>query len=117
MISDAINGLCDRFLKAPVIGPILVSPIYSAILITIIIVLIAAYVFTDEYDSVMSASFKSGFYIFIAMLIFMLTHDRVLKDELTYSEARTNVTQIHNLQDNILVDDTIVPVHLDGLDL
>lgn len=82
-VGETINGMADAFLKAPAIKSIVKNPIYTALVITFIIVLIVMFIFrnaeTDE--SLLVMCLRSGFWIFIMLLSVLFLHNKVLVAE------------------------------------
>lgn len=82
-VGEAINGLIDAFLNAPIVSTVSKNPLYTAFAITIIIVLILMFVFRDAdgNETVLTMSLRSGFWIFLLLTASLLIHNRVLMTE------------------------------------
>jgi hypothetical protein len=83
-VGATINNLSDSFLKAPVVHTIAKNPIYTALLITFIIMIIIMWVFRDAEteETILTMSFRAGFWIFLMMLGTIFLHNRVLGFEI-----------------------------------
>jgi phosphatidylglycerophosphate synthase len=78
-----INYFTDVFLRAPIIHTIAKNPIYTALLITFIIMIIIIFIFRDAEteETLLTMSMRAGFWIFLMMLGILMVHNRVLIDE------------------------------------
>lgn len=86
-VGEALNYMIDCFLKAPMIGTIAKNPIYTAIAITLMVIIIILIIFRDiEADeTVLTMALRSGFWIFLMLLGIMMVHNRILMGENTMS--------------------------------
>jgi hypothetical protein len=78
-----LNYLTDAFLKAPIVGTIAKNPIYTALVVTLMVVLIVMMIFRDiEADeTVLTMSLRAGFWVFLMLLSVLMIHNRVLTAE------------------------------------
>jgi hypothetical protein len=78
-VGEAINYLIDAFLKAPIVNSIAKNPIYTALAVTIVIMIIIMIVFRDidADETLFTMSLRSGFWIFIMLLGVLMIHNRV----------------------------------------
>ena len=91
-IGEAINGIADAFLKAPIVHTVAKNPIYTAITVTLIIILIILIIFRDAEleDNLLVTSLRAGFWIFIILSGALLLHNKVLDRDNIAAEKNTN---------------------------
>lgn len=82
-VGVTINQFIDSFLRAPLIYSIARNPIYTALVITLIILLIVAFVFKDidSDESLLVMTLRTGFWVFVMLLGVLMIHNRVLSGE------------------------------------
>lgn len=82
-VGETINKMIDSFLRAPIIYSIARNPIYTALVITLVILLIVAFIFReiDSDESLLVMTLRTGFWVFIMMLGVLMLHNRVLTGE------------------------------------
>jgi uncharacterized membrane protein YhaH (DUF805 family) len=82
-VGEVINYMIDGFLRAPIVSTIAKNPIYTALVITAIIMLIIMIIFRDidADETLFTMALRSGFWIFIMMLGILMIHNRVLGAE------------------------------------
>lgn len=104
-VGKAINDTANYFLNAPFLRKAAGNPIYSAMLITFAIVLVALVVFRDAEteDSMALHLAKLGFWTFIPVLGIMFLHNTILIRE---SDTRTKNAAY---EDVVNATATIVP--------
>lgn len=82
-VGELVNDMSNKFLSMPIFSTIANNPIYTALTITFIIMLIVAVVFrhadTEESKSVMVI--RCGFIVFMSTVGIMLLHNKVLTEE------------------------------------
>lgn len=122
-VGESINYLADAILTAPAMSTIARNPIYTAMLITFIIVLIIMFIFrnTDTEESLLVMSLRSGFWIFLMMVGVLFIHNKVLTGENVMSENKAAYGDAFKggysgltMPGQVLqsIDDNIVPVHI-----
>lgn len=82
IISDTINNFSDNLIASPTINAILSNPIYTAIVIAFICLLIIMYVYSDEdIEDSTALSIRTSFYVFITTMLLLFLYDKkVTKD-------------------------------------
>lgn len=82
-VGEALNYMIDCFLKAPLIGTIAKNPVYTAVAITLMVIIVILIIFRDiEADeTVLTMALRSGFWIFLMLLGIMMVHNRILMGE------------------------------------
>lgn len=95
-VGEALNYMIDGFLKAPIVNSIAKNPIYTALAITLIIILILLFIFRDiEADeTVLTLALRSGFWIFLMLLGVMMIHNRVLLSETSVQKREGEYEQV-----------------------
>lgn len=72
-IGRSINELSDKFLKIPFVRAVADNPVYSAVLIAIMIVVILAFVYNDDKKMTLM---RMGFWSFVVATIVIFLRDR-----------------------------------------
>jgi hypothetical protein len=87
-IGITVNKIADGFLKAPIVHKIAKNPIYTALLITFIIIIIIMWVFRDAEteDTLLTMGLRGGFWIFLMLIGTLIIHNRVLGIEINEIE-------------------------------
>jgi hypothetical protein len=87
-VGESINYFADAFLRAPIVNSIAQNPIYTALVITCIIVLIIMFIFrdADTDDPILVMCLRSGFWIFLMLTGVLLLHNKVLTQEMITAE-------------------------------
>jgi uncharacterized membrane protein (UPF0182 family) len=82
-VSKAINDFADRLVSVPGIGRIVKNPIYTALLIVVVIMLITMYIFrnAETDDPLFTMVLRGGVYIFIFLTGVIFLHNHVLMSE------------------------------------
>ena len=123
-IGPFINTIIDRITESEFIGSIARNPLYTALLITIVIILIIMFVFRDidTEDGLFSLSLRTGFYIFVFMVSALLIHNRVLMKETSVKEGKSEVASvfannaeysgINGGHTSALLEDSIIPINV-----
>lgn len=124
-VGSAINSTADKLISLPLINRIANNPIYTALLITFITVLIVMFVFRDveSEDSLLSLCLRSGFYMFLFVFGAVLIHNRVLIKELTATTTSAEIDGVFKGSYSGLptetsvsthsLEDSIIPVNVD----
>lgn len=123
-VGGTINKLSDKFLSAPVIHNIARNPIYTALLITFIVMLIIMFIFrdADTDESLLAMCLRAGFWIFFMLLGVLLLHNKILGRETSNSVKNSEYENAFLGGYSGVVapgqsvpaafEDTIVPVHI-----
>ncbi len=87
-ISDTINYFADAFLRVSAVRTIANNPIYSAMMISIVIMIIIMLIFRNvQTDEPMSTLvLRSGLWVFIFLTGALLLHNKVLLIETTSND-------------------------------
>ncbi len=119
-VGKTINNFADYFLKSPTLYKIAKNPIYTALLITIILVLIVLFVFrdADTQEPLMVMSLRAGFWVFLMLLGVIFIHNKVLSEESSSINKDSEYDNIFmggysGFKDGVL-DDAIIPMRLDA---
>jgi hypothetical protein len=90
-IGTTVNNAADALLRAPIVKNMVQNPIYTALLIAFIIVLIVLWVFreAETEDSLLTTSLRVGFWSFLLVLGIIFLHNRVLSFESHEEKANT----------------------------
>ncbi len=82
--NESINQLSDAILRVPIARTIANNPIYTALLIVTIIVIIITFVFrdVDSEEGLTALVMRSGFAIFLFLVGSLFLHNKVLYEEL-----------------------------------
>lgn len=110
-IGKSINYFADLFLNSPTIKKIAENPIYTALMITFVIMLIILYVFREiqSDDSLFVLTIRSGFWVFLMLVGALFLHNKVLETRETEFDTifkGSNEPTFH------LFEDSVVPVNL-----
>ncbi len=113
-IGEVINASSDAFLRAPIVLTTVSSPVYTALMITFIIMLIIMFVFrdADTEDSLIVMALRSGFWSFLVTLTIIFLHNKILTREVaacTRDSAMNNVYN-SNIVPSGVNEDAFVPV-------
>jgi hypothetical protein len=96
--SEFINNTTDYVLNSPVIGRIIKNPIYTGILIALIITIIVLIMFrnveTGEGDSLLKLSLRSGIYTLFITTAFLFFHSAYIKSEFVATKGGEEVESI-----------------------
>lgn len=121
-IGESINSIADSILNAPIVRTVVSNPIYTALVITFVIVLIIMFIFrdADTEESLLVMCMRSGFWVFVMLIGTLFLHNKVLGAEITAGTSDKNytdvfksnysgVTQDGHLRDSLMNGD-VVPV-------
>jgi len=105
-IGTTVNNFADKILKAPIVGSLLQNPVYTALLITLIIVILILWMFrdADTEDSLLTMSLRVGFWTFLLVTGVMFLHNRVLSSEV-------HDEKISNAFNGVFGADEPAPIH------
>ena len=95
-LGDTINKISDKLMGAPFMDTIMRNPIYTAMLITFIIVIIIMFIFRDAEtdESLLMMCLRSGFYIFVVATGVILLNNRVLMTDTTKLAGDSEIAQV-----------------------
>lgn len=95
-VAESINSAFSRIAGIPLVNRIAKNPVYSALTITFIIVLIIMFIFRDAEteDSLLIMCLRSGFYISLLMVSFMFLHNKLLLAEVVSGEKSQVLDQV-----------------------
>lgn len=111
-VGETINQIVDAFLRAPVIYSIARNPIYTALVITLIILLIVAFIFRDidSDECLLVMTLRTGFWVFIMMLGVIMVHNRVLTGEDLREKRNKSYEEVFGSSAGVQLDSDFVPV-------
>lgn len=111
-VGEAINYIIDGFLRAPIVNSIAKNPIYTALVITAIIMIIIMMVFRDidADETLFTLALRSGFWIFIMMLGVLMIHNRVLGAEGANDKINGQYESVFNPSPVRALEPDFVPV-------
>lgn len=111
-VGEALNYMIDVFLKAPIINSIAKNPIYTALAITLIVILIIMFIFRDieSDETLLTLSLRSGFWIFLMLLGVMMIHNRVLLSESSARAKDGEYAKVFTTSPEARFDKDFVPV-------
>ena len=97
-IGESINCLADVFLKAPMIHTIASNPVYTAMMITFIVMMIVLIVFRDAKteDGLLIMTLRIGFWILLANITIIFIHNKLLTIDNTTVEITAAYDGIFN---------------------
>lgn len=119
-VGETINKLADKFMSAPAIMSVAKNPIYTALMITFIIILLVMFIFrnVDTEESLLTMSLRTGFWVLILLIGTLFIHNKVLMAESLNSSEQEKIDQVFdrigagepNYRDSI--DDSFIPVNI-----
>jgi short subunit fatty acids transporter len=121
-VGDAINNATDKLLSSRVLFNVAKNPVYTAILITFIVVLVTAFVFRDTVgdDGNMILCIRTGFWTFAGVMAVIFVHNKVLSNEnLLRAQDNEYDSVVTGSYSGIVlpgaathIEDSIVPIHI-----
>ena len=99
---DAAKASTDDAIGRKLIYSVVSNPIYTALIITIVMMMIVMYSRKDPW----SKKFKIGFWIFVINLGILWLHDKVLIEETTVEKKQEEVAGAFDDLENIDIFDT-----------
>lgn len=115
-IGESVNYITDGFLRTPFINSAMRNPVYTALLVTTIIMVIILIIFrdaeTDEPLIIMIA--RAGFWIFLLMSCAMALHNKVLCAEVDSAVKTSEMDEVFGGDDFTggILEEAIMPVHI-----
>lgn len=115
-VGESINNIADTFLRAPIVNTVAKNPIYTALLITFMVMLTIMFVFrdADTEESLLVLCLRSGFWIFLMMLGTLFLHNKVLVQEQDIADKNVAYDGVFNGgYDTVtpsILEDYVVPV-------
>jgi len=105
---DAVNSATRWILNIKAVHAIASGPFYTAIVLSIIIVLITAFVFRDSesHEGLHIMALRVGFWTFVANILFLYLHYKVSKKDGGSEDIRDLLAKPTSIGSNI----TIAPV-------
>lgn len=115
-IAEIINKT-EKLLEAPIVHTIAKNPIYTAFIITVIIILIILFVFRDAEtdDHLVVMSLRAGFWIFISMVGAIFLHNKVLATEVDHSMKIGAFDDVFKGPSIGSMEDFVVPVNINTI--
>ena len=119
-VGETINKLADKFMSAPAIMSVAKNPIYTALMITFIIVLLVMFIFrnVETEESLLTMCLRTGFWVLLLLVGTLFIHNKVLMTESLDSSEQEQINQVFNrigadepnYSNNI--DDSFIPVNI-----
>lgn len=114
-VGKSINDFTNNVFKSDTIYNISRNPIYTALTITFIIVLIIMFIFrdADTEESLLVMSLRAGFWILLMLTGILFLHNKVLDREMDTN--RKNDSYEYVFKDGYNggnLEDTIIPVRI-----
>lgn len=80
-VGQSINSATDSLLKNENIKRVAQNPVYTAIAITIIVIMITMFVFrnSEHDDSLLVMSLRTGFWSLVTTTLVIFAHDRIIR--------------------------------------
>lgn len=120
-IGETINATADAFLRAPMVNTIAKNPIYTALMITFIIMLIILFIFrdADTEESLLVMTLRGGFWMFLTMLGVLFLHNKVLLQDYKVDKQGGELEGVFGGgysggMPRDTLEDSIVPVHINA---
>lgn len=109
-VAETINSITDSVIKMPLVHTIVASPIYTALVITAMVMLIYMITFRDveAEEPILTLCMRGGFWVFSALIGVIFLHNKVLMSELAEKEKTGAYDEAFD--DTITLDEAIVPV-------
>lgn len=114
-IGESINYLADLFLKNPMVHTAASNPVYTAMVITFIVMMIVLIIFRDAKteDSLFVMTLRVGFWILLSNITIIFLHNKLLTIDNTAVEITAAYDGIFNSSPgeydlNILDGSTII---------
>ena len=123
-VGETVDNFANDVLKAPMVRAIVKNPIYTALTIAFILILIVMFVFrdADTDESLLTMSLRTGFWAFLAMLGVLFLHNKVLINENNEEREKADYGGIFNTSYSgaveprdvaRILEDSVLPVHID----
>ena len=110
-IGEYINTLSDRLLTAPIVMKIARNPIYTAVTIVFIILLVIMFVWRGvDAQDYWSLLMRTGFWLVIMLTGVIFIHNRVLSCE--YAAAAKSDEMMRIFGQGEMLDDNVMPVNI-----
>lgn len=119
-VGETVNSVADAILRAPIVAKVAQNPIYTAFLITFIVMLIILFTFrnVDGDEPIYVMAIRSGFWTFASTLGVLFLHNKVLVQEHGQIEKNESYDGIFNggYDANLnILEDSIIPVDANRL--
>lgn len=101
-IGESINYFSERFTKFPIVNTIIRNPIYTALMIAFVIVLMTLFVFrnidfSDEDSGIVTLSLRLGTYLFIIVSGILFLHNQCMINE---NRSKLGSSQLDSMFNN-----------------
>lgn len=109
---ESINYISDAVLNAPIVSVVAGSPLWTAVALTLIIVLIFLFIFRDvETDeSMFLLSGRSAFWVFLLLLGTLFLHNKVLTRDVDGGRATAVYDNVYGANESPDYADDRVPI-------
>lgn len=114
-VGELVNSAANTVLKAPFIRAVASNPIYTAMIIVFIMMLVIMIVFRDtkSENSILIMTLRSGFWMFLATLGIIFMHNKILSAEHEESEKTGSYDDVfeesspHSLEPSVPIRNNI----------
>lgn len=113
-IGELINGFVDTCLSKPYVRSISQNPIYTSLLIVVVMIVIMLFTFRHEKtnESMWALALRLGIYTFGAVLAVVFLHDKVLLMDMRDQTLNSDVAQTFAPTNLTGSEENIIPVTL-----
>ena len=82
-VGAVVNASVDGLLRAPIVSAVARNPIYTALLVTLVLMLIVMFVFreSDGPETVLVMTLRAGFWAFLFLVGVLFLQNKVLTQE------------------------------------
>lgn len=113
-VTGSINTIADKIIRIPGIETIMGNPMYTALLITVIVLLITMFIFRDATtdESLFKVCLRGGFYTFIILIGVIFLHNRVLMSENSHVRLGSDIDGVFSPRNGAYTSDDLIPVSI-----
>ncbi len=104
-IGRSINGVSDRILRIPIVRTVADNPVYSAVLISLLVVIVLILVYTEDRFMYVA---RAAFWTFVASVVVLFLRDR--SESNAREERETHAAARDVFTTPIVFADDVVPV-------
>lgn len=123
-VGQAIDNTTNKVVSTPGFERLFKSPLSTAIVLTIIIVLVVMFTFREATteEPLLTLGIRAGFYIFFISLIVLIPHNKVLIQDLNKVNENSEISKIIDGSYSGIVangetkipsfEESVIPVHV-----
>jgi hypothetical protein len=95
-VSVAVDNIIDWITSMPILNSVAKNPIYTALLITVCILIIVLVVYrnVESDESLLMLGVRASFYTFIAVLFVIFLHNHILLGEISHSDRGEGIGEL-----------------------